>query len=427
MNLSSVLKVLNKIAEEPKTREKKLLLEKHCYNETFQRVIMYALDFTKRFGVKKFPPEDFRYAKESNPHAIFDFLDKLSETRGTSNLDIVKLARLCANESEIEVVRRIVNKDLRCGVNLKLASKYFPELPTKSIMLCAEAARVILKEGKKPKISPELDKFVAKCGGWKNVGVSDKEDGVRDKMVLSGQSVSHISRNGLPYSNFHCFDSIITTIIDTLRNEYGLLTAFLDGEVVSADDNFQKQMTQIRRLESVDDSIFRLKLFDIGGTNLTQRKREAILKEVYDNLPKKMKKKVTPVLCNRISDKDAFLRLYDHITNTLKKEGVVLKDLNGVYEGKRSSYWCKVKTFFSVDLIVLKAVKGKEGKKFGGVLGALLVDFKGVPTKIGSGYTPEERISFLEHSPKMIEVEYKCITADGKLFHASFQRVREDK
>ena len=119
MNLSSVLKVLNKIAEEPKTSGKKLLLEKYCYNETFQHVVMYALDFTKRFGIKKFPPEDFRYAKESNPSAIFDFLDKLSETRGTSNLDIVKLARLCANESEIEVVRIIVNKDLRCAVNLK--------------------------------------------------------------------------------------------------------------------------------------------------------------------------------------------------------------------------------------------------------------------------------------------------------------------
>ena len=75
----------------------------------------------------------------------------------------------------------------------------------------------------------------------------------------------------------------------------------------------------------------------------------------------------------------------------------------------------------------MKALKGKPGKKFEGVLGALLVDFKGVPTKIGSGYTPEERIELLENVPNMIEVEYKCITADGKLFHASFQRVREDK
>ena len=428
MKLSSALNVLDSLATESKTNGKKNILKDHAHDDTFKKVVLYALDFTKKYGIKKFPPEDFRYAKISNHDKIFEFLDILSATRGTSKLDAVKLARLCANEKEIEIVNRIVNKDLRCGVNLKLASLYFPELPTKSIMLCnSKAARVIIKAGKKAKVSPELDKFVRSCGGWENVGVSIKEDGVRDKMIVNGQDVVHISRNGLPYNNFHCFDPVIRRMVKVLKDEYGLKGAFLDGEVVSDDDNFQKQMTQIRRLESVNNSIFRLRIFDIGGTNLTQRAREDLLQHIYDDLPAFMQKNTSLILCAKVKDRDAFLRLYNHITNVLGKEGVVLKDMEGFYEGKRSSYWCKVKTFYSEDLVVLKAIKGKAGKKFEGVLGALLVDYRGIPTKIGSGYTPEERIEFLKNPPRVIEVEYKSVTEDGKLFHNSFKRVREDK
>jgi len=428
MSLQKVLSILNLLEETTKTKEKKEILEKYKGDKAFSKVVELALDFTMMYGIKKFPPENYdKYAKKSDPEAIFSFLEELSESRGTSQLEILKLRKLCSCEADVEVVRRIVNKDLRCGVGLKAARKVFQQLPSKDIMLCGRSARVIIREGKKTKISSDLMEFVEECGGWDNVGVSVKEDGVRDKITRSGDVIKHTSRNGLPYNNFNCFNPVCRKMLAAIQDVWGYKGAFLDGEVVSVDDDFQKQMSQIRRIENVNSDIFVLKLFDIGGTDLTQEERDNLLKEVYENLSKKERARVELDLCTKVTGKNGFLNLYQEITVNQKKEGVVLKNLKARYEEVRSVFWCKVKTFFSADLIVLKAIKGKAGKKYAGVLGALLVDYKGIPTKIGSGYTPEERIEFLINVPRMIEVEYKSVTKDGKLFHNSFKRVREDK
>ena len=121
------------------------------------------------------------------------------------------------------------------------------------------------------------------------------------------------------------------------------------------------------------------------------------------------------------------LEQYFEITETYKKEGVVLKNLDGLYENKRSANWCKVKTFFSEDLRVIGMEEGKSGKKYAGTLGALFVDFNGVKVKVGSGFSDEERDLFKKKQPKIIEVEYKSVTKDGSLFHPSCVRPREDR
>ena len=418
-------KILEQIAEEPKTKKKLLILEKN--REVLRDVVFYALDFTKKYNIKKFPLPDSKLKRNGDRHSVFDYLDGLSKVRGAKLTDSHNLAEMCQGEEDIEVIRRILNKDLRCGISLKSAQKVYPDLPNKDIMLCYKAARVIIRKGKK-KVSPELMEFVNECGGWKNVGISEKENGVRDKISIVNGKVVHISRNGLAYNNFGIFNEAILILAESVKSVIKTKKPVIfDGEVVSVDEDFEKQMTQIRRLENVDPSIFELRLFDIPSLSLTQEEREDVLREAYENIPKKFKIKMKLSLCTKVKDKEAFFVVYDEITNKRKKEGVVLKNLKGTYENKRSAFWCKVKTFFSEDLVVLRAVKGKAGKKFAGTLGALYVDYKGVEVKVGSGYTPEERDKFIKKQPKVIEVEYKEVTKAGSLFHGTFVRVREDK
>lgn len=427
MIFSEEYEILEEIAAEPKTKLKLEILKKN--KKALREVVLYALDFTKKYNIKKFPLPGMGFKQRGNRSCIFEYLDYLSSKRGTSNEEVRRLAEMCHDETDIEVIRRIVNKDLRCGVNLKTASKVFKELPTKDIMLCGKAARVIIKKGKKkPKISSELYEFVEECGGWDNIGISEKENGVRDKISVVNGKVSHLSRNGLAYNNFTIFDESILYLAKEIREITGEKSTILDGEVVSIDEDFQKQMTQIRRLENVDPSIFELRIFDIPSlTSYTQEKRERILKKAYDKLPKKFQRKVKLTLCIKVTNLQEFFYLYKDVTVTRKKEGVVLKNLSGKYENKRSNYWCKVKTFYSEDLKVIGVEKGKPGKKYAKTLGALVVYFNGIKVSVGSGYTDEERGAFLIKPPKMIEVEYKEITKDGSLFHPSFSRVREDR
>ena len=152
-----------------------------------------------------------------------------------------------------------------------------------------------------------------------------------------------------------------------------------------------------------------------------------MLIKAFQGLETKHQELLNINICSFVKNEDEFLEVYFDITETYKKEGVVLKNMKGLYENKRSANWCKVKTFFSEDLRVIGIEKGKVGKQFENTLGALIVDFKGIPVRVGSGYTEEERNLFIKTPPKLIEVEYKSITKDGSLFHPSFVRVRTDK
>ena len=426
MIFSSEYEILEKIANQPKTSLKLELLRK--YKKDLKDVVLYALDFTKKYNIKKFPP-NCGPKKRGNRSDVLVYLDYLAGKRGATNEEARKLIEYCHDEGDVEVLFRILNKDLRCGINLKTALKVYKELPTKDIMLCGKAARVIIKKGKKsPKISSELYEFIDDCGGWDNIGISEKENGVRDKIVVLNKTVKHVSRNGLTYDNFTIFNDSVLYLAEEIKSISGINNTILDGEVVSIDEDFQKQMTQIRRLENVDPSIFELRIFDIPSlTGMNQKKREKILKKAYDNLPKKFQRKMKLTLCKKVEKLQEFFNIYQDVTVTRKKEGVVLKNLSGKYENKRSNNWCKVKTFYSEDLRVIRAERGKPGKKYAKTLGALVVDFNGVEVSVGSGYSDKERKAFLIDPPKIIEVEYKEITKDGSLFHPSFVRIRWEK
>ena len=421
-SLSRILEILYEIEAVGSSKEKEKILKKHSDDELFTKVVSYTLDFTKRYGIKKVPiPGEF--SEKSKPKKLFRLLDSLASSRGTTKAEALELASACASDQELELVKRIVNKDLRCNVGLKLASKYF-DLPTKDIMLCYYAARVVKRNGK-VRID-DLEPFLKKVP-WNKIGISLKEDGVRDKIIIAGENVSHISRNGLPYENFHFLNDAILYFNDRVSVVSGKNNIYLDGEVISVDDDFQSQMTQVRRLESADPSIFRLKVFDLPGSKLPQIKRQEILVRAYQDLPKKYQKLLNINVCSFAKNKEDFLEQYFEITETYKKEGVVLKNLDGLYENKRSANWCKVKTFFSEDLRVIGMEEGKAGKKYAGTLGALFVDFNGVKVKVGSGFSDEERDLFKKKQPKIIEVEYKSVTKDGSLFHPSYIRPREDR
>jgi DNA ligase-1 len=110
-------------------------------------------------------------------------------------------------------------------------------------------------------------------------------------------------------------------------------------------------------------------------------------------------------------------------------EGAMAKRLDASYNFKRSSDLLKIKSFLDADGVVVGVVEGRG--KFKGMLGALVVDFDGVTTEVGSGFTDEQRRMLLANSQgilnKHVEVKFQNRTPDGKLRFPVFCRTRPDK
>ena len=114
-------------------------------------------------------------------------------------------------------------------------------------------------------------------------------------------------------------------------------------------------------------------------------------------------------------------------------EGIMLNTMEGYYEIKRSNSLLKVKYVESMDLKVVDIQEGTG--KYEGMMGALVVDYKGYRVGVGSGFSDEERQRFWDNPEeiigKTIEVdtfgESKDQLGNVSLNCAIFRGVRYDK
>jgi DNA ligase-1 len=91
-------------------------------------------------------------------------------------------------------------------------------------------------------------------------------------------------------------------------------------------------------------------------------------------------------------------------------EGSMLKDIDGYYECKRSWNIQKIKDMDNIDLTVIGVDPGLEGSKYENTMGSLVVEYKGHPVNVGSGFSDEQRANIWANKEdiinKVIEVKY---------------------
>ena len=118
----------------------------------------------------------------------------------------------------------------------------------------------------------------------------------------------------------------------------------------------------------------------------------------------------------------------------LNQEGMMINVYGAPYEFERSKNMLKVKQMYPVDLRVVDVLEGSGANK--GKVGALVVNYKGNPLKVGSGLTKEQREKFWEDKSlilgKIITIKYFEETTNKKNNEKSlrfpiFLEVRYDK
>lgn len=328
-------------------------------------------------------------------------LDLMLSRDLTGNAARKALGEACLDVEDQELFTRVINKDLRCGLGEELVLRAYPGLIRQFKVMRARKF-----EGMSSRLSYTIE---------------PKYDGLRCVARVTSNSVVLLSRNGLEFtSSDHLKDQLLSLA--------GGAEFFFDGELVSG--NFNSSVSAVKR-KTEQNSTTRFFIFDVltpeewKKPTLQFYVRRNMLENLFggrefDHI------KPTPIY--PVENEPSAMARYNQFRD-LGYEGGMLKNSRGLYRFSKHKDWMKLKAVEDVDLPVLELVQG-EGK-YHGMLGAVIVSFKGKRVNVGSGFSDEERQLFWDNPElikrKVIEIQYHEITPDGSLRHPRFIQIREDK
>ena len=362
-------------------------------DEFFEGVKM-ALDPLVTFGVKQVPEKEENEVLTPQGLAWPTFKElarKLIDRQltGHNARDAIILCKDLATAEQWNMFyRRILIKDLRCGVSEKTVNKIakkFPQyaIPTFTCPLAHDSAN-----------------HEKKMVGKKQIEI--KLDGVRVITIIRGNKVEMFSRNG---KQFHNFGHIIAEIEEVIAQKPAPYDLVLDGEVMSA--NFQDLMKQVHRKDGKQSDDAVLHLFDMcpladfqkGIWDKPQSFRSQAVKAWVEQNASVLKH-VQALEWEEVdlSTTEGNKRFVDLNKAAVDGgyEGVMIKDIDAPYECKRTHSWLKAKPFIEITLKVVDVEEGTGRNE--GRLGAVIVegedDGYNYRLNCGSGFTDSQRDEF---------------------------------
>lgn len=344
------------------------------------------------FNIKQIP-EVSGQAHRENPWTKFWALLEALRTRSlTGNAARGALEKLSEEFDDDEwnvVCRRVISKDLRCGISEKTLNNVLGNtgwaIPTFSCQLAQDST-----DHKK------------KLQG--NKRLECKLDGVRVLAVVQGMNVSLFSRNGKEFLNFEQVADDINQYKKFFQQSLGTKNFVLDGEIVGK--NFQSLMKQAHRKTDVNTTGMIYHIFDIlpltdfqrGFWNTKQKNRTEILEKFRDKIEQSTILKIMPGLDVDLSTASG----NDIMTQFAKSaidngfEGIMIKSVDAPYECRRSDFWMKWKPNIEVTLEIINVEEGTGKNK--GRLGAFVCsgtdDGRDIRVNVGSGFTDDQRSEF---------------------------------
>lgn len=350
------------------------------------------------FGVRQVP-ETEGLTGRPNPWtrfwALLESLRTRSVTGHSAKNTIAEVSQLFDSIEWNNVCRRVIIKDLRCGISEKTLNKVLGKTDWRIPVFSCQLAT-------------DSNDHQSKLKGLKRL--EQKLDGVRVLAIVSGTVVNLYSRNGKPFHNFPHIEEAIADLVPKLNLPPKFV---LDGEIIG--QSFQQLMRQAQRKTDVDatDSVYAIfdyltfDEFEQGFCNVPQHKRTRILEDRKDKF--ESHSNCLQVMPGIEVDLDTsqghdILRRYADDAVAAGFEGIMIKDVAAPYECRRSSFWMKWKPVYDYDLRVVDIEEGT-GKNVGR-MGALVCEGvdqgKHIRVNVGSGFTDDERNDFWANRSSVI-------------------------
>jgi len=305
--------------------------------------------------------------------------------------------------------RRVITKDLRCGISEKTLNKVLGNTEWKIPVFTCQLAQDSTDQPKKLKGIKRLE-----C----------KLDGVRVLAVVQGTDVTLYSRNGKQFENFPQIAQAIEEHRKAFFNIPHGGRFVLDGEIVG--ESFQKLMKQAhRKSDAVTDGMV-YHVFDIipfdsfleGHYNAQQYKRIEMLERVRALLPE-----TGPIQIMNGLDVDLdtaqghdIMQRYAEAAVEGGFEGIMIKSMDAPYLCKRTDYWMKWKPTITVDLNIVGFEEGT-GRNLNR-LGAIICEGddngRHIRVNVGSGLSDSDRDEYWNSRDTLlghlVEVQADAVT-----------------
>lgn len=373
--------ITTKLSSTTKRNEKIAILKEYRDNDVFKKFLYFLYNpyITTGISNAKFDKALSLGETDTLYSDLFALLDYI-KTHNTGTDEILKeVGSYVIRQNKNELLRSIFTKNFQLGIDAKTINAVFGKdfIPTFNVQLANSFQK-------------RKDKILGQ-----NIAITTKIDGVRCFVVKMGGEVHFYNRSGIEIENLIELEPVIKAI----KNDGKDFDFCIDGELYAIGDfeeskDGYKATIERSRIKGNKTGLV-LRAFDfLTITEYKNQKgtrpyldRRLDLEEITDDLNSPFYQ-VLPVLYKGIASEE----IIDKIANEqIQKgeEGIMINNLFSVYEFKRADSLLKYKLFEDYDLTITGFEEGDGRNK--GVLGALLVDYKGFTVKVGSGFSDELR------------------------------------
>jgi DNA ligase 1 len=306
--------------------------------------------------------------------------------------------------------RRVITKDLRCGISEKTLNKVLGKTEWKIPVFSCQLAQDSTDQPKKLKGIKRLE-----C----------KLDGVRVLAVVNGMEITLYSRNGKQFENF---PQIAQAVEDNskafLATHHHGGRFVLDGEIVG--ESFQKLMKQAhRKSDAVTDGMV-YHVFDIipldsfveGHFNAQQHKRIEMLERVRALLPTDGPIQIMNGLDVDLDTAEGhdIMQRYAEAAVEGGFEGIMIKSMDAPYLCKRTDSWMKWKPTITVDLKIVgfEQGTGRNADRLGAIICEGDDNGRHICVNVGSGLSDGDRDEYWRSRDlllgHLVEVQADAVT-----------------
>lgn len=401
--------------------KKREFIRNNAEDEEFKLFLYYALNplLSYNLSEKSLAVLDGCGSTSEMFTDIFDCCQYLSMLKAmdATTLVRVKAFLLTCNPDEQRLYIELLSKTLRLGVTAKTVNKEIPGLiPVWEVQQAFPIDSHPIPEGTEFWLTQKLN----------GTRATFHQGRLRARSGAEYKGLDHIT-------NEINFVALAGFVLD------GELTLREKGDL--SDNEAFREATGIINSENVDKTTICYTIFDIIPSENFDKSQDSITysirRIILDELDKSLKKdnaqnvSVLPVLYHG-TDQNQIPTLLDKMVEE-DKEGLMV-NLDVPYKRKRHSGILKVKRFYTMDLPIIRCVEGTG--RLEGMLGAMVVDFKGNEVGVGTGFSDEQRVSFWNDRDnlvgKLCEIKYKEVSSDKKTGEESLQfpvfvGIRDDK
>lgn len=416
-----IIDILHDMGSNPSRNYKQQVLEDNKGNDVLKEVFRLAYDPFTQFYIRKIP----QYTLNLSDHAaslesMLPALSDLSKRVVTGNAAIERLKTIleAVDSDDALVIVRIIGKDLRVGCTGSTANKVWPNLVMEYPCMLAS----VLDMGILNKITyPAMAQL--------------KMDGMRFNAIVRGNSCEFRSRNG---KEINLLGNLEQEFIQLAKGKDlvfdGELVVSLKGKILDRQTGNGILNKAVKgTIGSVDAAMVCATIWDlIDYADFIKGKSTDTYKTRFDKLkamamPNKVELVEYQMVENAADAYATFTFYHDQ-----GQEGIILKDLSGIWEDKRAKHQIKFKGELECDLLIVGVMPGTG--KYSGMIGALQCESGDhiIKVDVGSGFSDEQRKQNpFELVGKIATIKYNARITNRQggesLFLPILLEIREDK